>query len=268
MGHYYEQDGTPRYTVKAKASGLDRQTTIADARKLNLVPSVTTITSVLSKDGLELWKRYQLMECVCQNLDEMNRSFKGGGVAEFRAKVWADYKKNTEVYNKRGSEIHKKLEEYYKQLYQFECPDEDKAIYQNTINVVCGIDVHDKVNYTSEYNFASNKGYGGQIDLVIRGNTTSIVDFKTKNNDNPGTKDLYIEYLMQIAAYRNAVNKNADCYNLLISVTNPGVVYLHKYTEEELEKGWKMFQLLLDYWKLTNSYDSSMKEKSDVNIIN
>ena len=41
--HWYRGDnGQPQYTVKAK-DGSDRPTTLRDARKLNLVPSVTTV---------------------------------------------------------------------------------------------------------------------------------------------------------------------------------------------------------------------------------
>ena len=40
--HWYTREGAPKYTVEAK-NGNPRNTTLADARKLNLVPSVTTI---------------------------------------------------------------------------------------------------------------------------------------------------------------------------------------------------------------------------------
>jgi hypothetical protein len=61
--HWYRQDGGPQYTVKAK-DGSDRPTTLRDARKLNLVPSVTTILKIAAKPGLEAWKQEQM---VCQN---------------------------------------------------------------------------------------------------------------------------------------------------------------------------------------------------------
>ena len=42
--HWYQQDGSPQYTVKAK-DGSDRPTTLRDARKMNLVPvSYTHLT--------------------------------------------------------------------------------------------------------------------------------------------------------------------------------------------------------------------------------
>ena len=52
--HWYcAQTGQPRYTTIGK-NGKERSTTLADAKKApgTLVPSVSTITGQLSKDGL------------------------------------------------------------------------------------------------------------------------------------------------------------------------------------------------------------------------
>ena len=62
MGHYYKVDGTPCHKVPYAdpEKGL-RDTTIKDARKLNLLPSVTEILNILAKPGLENWKQQQTM---------------------------------------------------------------------------------------------------------------------------------------------------------------------------------------------------------------
>lgn len=54
--HYYYPDGTPCYEVENKSKGGMRRTTISDARKLGLYPSVTTILSILEKPALTAWK--------------------------------------------------------------------------------------------------------------------------------------------------------------------------------------------------------------------
>ena len=51
--HWYGQDGSPQYTVTAK-DGQQRPTTLRDARKFNLVPSVTTVLKVAAKPGLDV----------------------------------------------------------------------------------------------------------------------------------------------------------------------------------------------------------------------
>jgi hypothetical protein len=50
-GHFYTKDGHPAYTTIGKTG--ERPTTLRDARKLGLLPSVTTINGMLSKAGLD-----------------------------------------------------------------------------------------------------------------------------------------------------------------------------------------------------------------------
>ncbi len=58
--HWYRTDGTPCYQVpRADGKGL-RPTTLRDARKLGLVPSVTGIIRCAAAPQLEAWKRKQL----------------------------------------------------------------------------------------------------------------------------------------------------------------------------------------------------------------
>ena len=58
--HWYTRDGVPMYTVEA-AKGGQRATTLRDARKLNLVPSVTTILNVAAKPALTNWLQQQVL---------------------------------------------------------------------------------------------------------------------------------------------------------------------------------------------------------------
>src|SRR6056300_705776 len=55
-GHWYEKDGTPAYKVPmAKDPNKMRNTTLRDAKKLGLLPSVTTIIKEAAKPGLTNW---------------------------------------------------------------------------------------------------------------------------------------------------------------------------------------------------------------------
>ena len=58
--HWYTRDGVPMYTVEA-AKGGQRATTLRDARKLSLVPSVTTILNVAAKPALTNWLQQQVL---------------------------------------------------------------------------------------------------------------------------------------------------------------------------------------------------------------
>jgi len=59
-GHWYTRNGEPMYQIEG-ANGKIRNTTLRDARKHNLVPSVTTILNVAAKPGLDNWKLQQVL---------------------------------------------------------------------------------------------------------------------------------------------------------------------------------------------------------------
>lgn len=59
-GHWYYPDGRPAYTIIGK-NGKERPTTLRDARRLGLLPSVTMIANEGAKPGLENWKQRQVL---------------------------------------------------------------------------------------------------------------------------------------------------------------------------------------------------------------
>ena len=58
--HWYTRDGIPRYTIIG-ANGKERNTTLRDARKEGLIPSVTTILKVASNPVLNQWIQKQVL---------------------------------------------------------------------------------------------------------------------------------------------------------------------------------------------------------------
>jgi len=59
-GHWYAGDGTPCYELPAKPGHM-RPTTLRDARKRNLGPSVTGIIQCANAPPLNIWKQKQLL---------------------------------------------------------------------------------------------------------------------------------------------------------------------------------------------------------------
>ena len=57
--HWYYPDGTPLHEVPRADGKGTRPTSLRDARKLGLFPSVTNVLSILAKPGLEAWKQEQ-----------------------------------------------------------------------------------------------------------------------------------------------------------------------------------------------------------------
>ena len=58
--HWYTRDGIPQYTIVGK-NGNERNTTLRDARTMDLVPSVTTVLGVAAKPALVAWMQTQVL---------------------------------------------------------------------------------------------------------------------------------------------------------------------------------------------------------------
>lgn len=238
--HWYTRDGDPQYTVKAK-DGSDRPTTLRDARKLNLVPSVTTIIKCAASPGLEAWKLQQMMLAAMtlpRAPDEPEDAF--------IQRVVADSKEQAKQAAELGSEIHAALEGYFETgVLTAQYGD-----YQSGVDDVVIKTFGDR-HWAVEKSFAHNKGFGGKIDLHTRDNEGVVIDFKTKafTRENMDKIAGYDEHCMQLAAYRMGLDlPTARCANVFVSVTEPGLVKVFEWEAQELERGWKMFESLMNYW--------------------
>jgi hypothetical protein len=248
MAHYYDKQGNPCYTIKRTDGKGERPTTIRDARKLGLVIGTTDIIKVASKPGLDRWKLDKILEAIIEG--KSHKHFPS--VEQWKGYIKELAEEEANKASDRGNELHNKMEEALLAGYLLE-EDEDYHILQGALaKMEQVLPIFEAV---PERSFACEYGYGGKIDLSHK---DFIVDFKTKGKDKVSKDDIWFDYCLQLAAYREGLGqeyKNAKCYNLIISTTNPGEVYLHEWSEEELERGKKMFFSLLEYWKLLNKYE-------------
>lgn len=106
--HWYTRQGKPCYTVLGK-NGKERDTTLADARKLGLVPSVTTIIREASAPALERWKREQMMLSALT----LPRN-EGEPEAEWLKRVLVDAEETARKAAERGTEIHDAIEKGFR----------------------------------------------------------------------------------------------------------------------------------------------------------
>ena len=241
--HWYTREGTPRYTVEAKNGNL-RNTTLADARKMNLVPSVTTIIGCAAKPGLEAWKLNQMMLAsmtLPRAPDEPEDSYV--------QRVIKDSKEHARAAAQRGTEIHTALEQWYEGVmispmieYQMGVGEEVKKVFGDP-------------TWVSEKSFANDLGFGGKLDLYTEDGDGIVIDFKTKEFTDPKKVEAFDEHLMQLAAYRMGLDlPQARCANVFVSVTEPGLVVVKEWSEEDLERGEEMFYHLLKYWQAKNKH--------------
>ncbi|CAB5220082.1 hypothetical protein UFOVP239_47 [uncultured Caudovirales phage] len=250
--HWYRQDGAPQYTVKAK-NGTDRSTTLKDARTMNLVPSVTTILKISAKPGLEAWKLEQMLLAALTLPKRAEETEK-----EFINRVVADSKETGKQAAERGTRIHESIEKWFTGNQKVEHREISKA-FAETIS--SHFKTPEDQPWQVERAFASGLGYGGKIDLYCEpdmvAQTGIVIDAKTKEFGPDDSIAAYDEHLMQLAAYRYGLGLNhARCANVFASVTYPGLIKVVEWPEEDLKRGWEMFQCLLKFWKLKHNFGS------------
>jgi hypothetical protein len=248
--HWYRQDGGPQYTVAAK-DGSDRPTTLRDARKMDLVPSVTTIMKVAAKPGLEQWKLEQMLLAAMtlpRNHDESEKSY--------IARIVFDSKESGKQAAEKGTRIHESIESWMNGSRNVRHESTARAFEESIFN---HFKTHPDQPWLTERSFASSLGFGGKVDLYCAADEHAplgiVLDAKTKDFGPEDKIDAYDEHLMQLAAYRHGLGvPHARCGNVFCSRTHPGLVKVIEWSEEELVKGWEMFQALLRFWKLKNTF--------------
>jgi hypothetical protein len=106
---------------------------------------------------------------------------------------------------------------------------------------------------SAEHSFTNCQGYGGKVDY----HEDRIADFKSKDVIDTKKQYAYSEHMMQLAAYREGLGKpKSECWNFFVGADDAAVLPYH-WSEEDLERGLKMFHCLLKYWKLDKKYDPS-----------
>lgn len=261
MSHFYDKKGNPCYTVpKADGTGK-RDTNIRDAKKLKLLPSVTTLTSIIAQPGLENWKQRQVLDAA---YDLKNHEFESGK-SHWISIVQDRATKITRESSARGTEIHDKLDREISAAigHKDMTEDTDFPILSPVLQFVYeNFGLHSSL--VSERSFAHFTGFAGKVDLHGK---DFILDFKTKDSDDFSKIEQYDSHKLQLAAYRLGLQMpKAKCFNLFISTKQPGLFKLMEVSEEDLVKAERMFICLLEYWKLEKNYDPSFTAES-ANVI-
>jgi hypothetical protein len=245
--HFYTREGKPAYTVEAKA-GHQRPTTVRDARKLGLVPSVTTVIRCAAAPGLEYWKTQQaiLAALTLPRLqDEPEESY--------LSRILSDSKEQARKAAARGTEIHAAIQGHY----EGKPPAEE--FWPHVRGAVAEVEKWMKGPWTAERSFSHVMGFGGKVDLSHQ---WAVLDFKSKEFGPDDDLRTWDEQGMQIGAYREGLlTPRAKGAIVYVSATHPGLAKLIEIPEEELQKGWKCFYSLLHFWQAKNGYVSAFEKE-------
>lgn len=244
--HYYDRTGAPRHTVIGK-NGKERDTIITDARKLGLVPSVSTVKDLGVGFGLIEWMHNLLLDCAADNPYHPHEY---STLDEWKKIVFSKYRTEKEKAPKRGTEIHNKLEDYYKTGNI--CPIDEPYI-------VPTIELIEKtwpgVKFHAETTFADfEKGFGGCVDL--HSEEGIIIDFKTKDKTELTKSMQYDDHRIQLVAYEIGLKlpKESTRWNAFISTHKDTKGKVLLVENKEFDKYEKMLYALINLWQVKNNY--------------
>ena len=243
--HWYTQDGEPQYTVPSKKDGSPRATTLRDARTMSLVPSVTTVLNMAAKPALTAWLQQQVLYAALtlpRRPDEPEK--------EYIDRIINDSKEQGRSAADAGTDIHTSIQGYYE--------GNPTGKHQESVTA-CSKAVCDhfaEQDWVSERSFAhTDLRFGGKCDLYTEDGNGIVIDIKTKEFTDPSKVEGYDEHLMQLAAYRVGLGvPNARCANVFVSRNVPNLVVVKEWDQADLERGWKMFMALLEFWQLKNKF--------------
>jgi hypothetical protein len=231
--HWYTADGQPSYTRLTK-DGRVRNTTLRDAKKEGLLPSVTTIIGILAKPGLERWKQEQVLLASLTLPRGDNESEE-----DWLTRVIEDSRSTGKDAMERGTNMHNILELYFNQEYMPEYPAYTIRTEQALRNYF-----GDQF-WVTEKSFAHELGYAGKVDLHSFADDGIVVDFKTK--ESLKNAEIYTEHILQIVAYAYGLGiptaRGAICF------VSEDETLIKEIPQEDLQRGWKQFQCLLTYFK-------------------
>ena len=238
--HWYTREGVPCHYLPNKSRGGERPTTLRDAKKLDLVPSVTTIMrgGLPKPYGLELWDKRQLLE---HALTTERRE--GETDAEYVQRIQDDYEAAKAAPADLGTRVHACIAdtlrgEYTPGVYtDQELLIADRAITWLEVNFPHAIVQH--VEHTVVHR---EYAYAGTIDVVLRdGRIPILIDWKTQEPKG-GEVKVRDDWVRQLAAYSAAYDSvyNTQCVNVILP-TDGSETSTRDWSLREVVNGWDVF---------------------------
>lgn len=249
-GHWYSPDGKPMHRMPTVRGDGDRATTIKDAKRLGLYPSVTSILGIFAKPGLDDWKLNQVA------LATLKCPITEGESPEYWMKRVKDVAfEQVEQAADLGSDIHEALE----LGMNGEPFNETLRVY---VNPVLEWKRETGIVLTERELTLVNKveGFAGTADVFFTygKNGIGILDYKTRKTKPGEEVKAYDGQAMQLAAYaathfgEEALDRVLAA-NVYISTTEPGRMSIVKHAD--LRKHWEAFKRAAELWRYLKEFD-------------
>lgn len=244
----------------ARADGKGtRPTTLRDARRLGLYPSVTNVLSVLARPGLDAWRQEQEILAV---LSFPRRN--GERPDDFARRVAAEMNRRERDAADLGSAIHRAIELYARSGAVPAHPDVARLFEpaREWFDAEVG-DVHAVEAAVAHAGW----GFAGRVDLIATLRSTgrpTVIDFKTQKTRTSRagrfTPIFHDIWPLQLEAYRQALASREPAYScaetasVVIGSTEPVPVIEHVWDPLDAPSRFRAFLAARQLWVFTRGY--------------
>lgn len=251
--HWYRQDGTPCYEVPySDPRKGTRPTTLADARKLNLLPSVTTILRILHKQALVDWLIEQAVLAVVttpRNPGEADDAFIQRVLHTER-----QHEQESAAARDLGTQMHDCLEHLLRG---------NEGLGPEQISVLPWVRpafeaISARGKTVAVEKVVVGNGYAGKLDLQQEAPDGTIWLYDWKTTKKLPDRGAWPEHRLQLSAYAAAFNTDLDvapirCANCYISTVECGRFVIWEHTDEAATYV-AGFSPLLTHWQWATGY--------------
>lgn len=273
-GHWYTLDGQAAHTQATKTKGAKptRSTTLADAKRIGLLPSVSAYTRMLAAPYLERYKMLEVAKA-CYACPPSG----GESYDDYAKHILEKSGKDGSGAAQVGTQVHAAIDLYFTDPEHYmACPDivcqDGREVTADSfvLPAIAKIDgLGLEVKSTESILVNAAYGYAGTTDMIFtHKNLCGILDFKTKRTHEGEPVISGDTHAMQIAAYHaaywgaddgDAIGVNAVGYNVYISTTEIGRVDVVQYSRDELLEGWQAFKSCCTLYRYIKKFDPRKK---------
>jgi len=263
--HFYRQDGKPEYTKTIKTgqnAGQERPTNLRDARKDNLLPSITTIHKVKEEPMLTRYREKHLMSACFQN-----RPRKSETTEDYFVRILHKAKEDSLEAARLGSNYHGIFETMLKSG-KWDKDDPKLVIVNDWMNKNI-----DEVIWLEESLVDLEMGVAGRADafVVMQGKKT-LLDWKTRRfaplkNSPFWTCRWYKSDCRQLAFYGSCIERKIGekirVANVGMNTRDTSELSLKIWSREERKWGLDVVRCVNKLWQHENDYIPKIEKKGE-----
>jgi hypothetical protein len=246
-GHWYTEKGESAHVVIGK-NGNERNTTVADARKMGLLPSVTSVLGIMDKPQLTSWRISVAIESALTLPKSDDES-----LDDYARRVVEDSKQQTKKAAEHGTRMHEQMEHIL--LRREHSKDADLQPYIKTFREWAEDNVEQ--TYWCEKALVG-AGYAGRCDAYVRlkGIGDAIIDLKNRKVNKSYSPFYETSDTPQLWAYRIASeNPQAACVSIVLAANDPETLITRRWDDDELYQSGIAFQAMLKVWAWAKKYN-------------